>query len=79
MRCPYSFEIIFLQLSPRGPLNHVILHRVKRRRRVQKPLLTEMRFEFRQQCIALGLTRTLNRNTALVIRYRGRRRAKFRA
>jgi hypothetical protein len=75
----YRFEIKFLPLSPRCLLRDEILYRVKRCRRIQKPLGPEMRFEVRHQRIAFGLIRTLNRHTALVIRSRGRRRAKFRA
>ena len=50
MPCAY-----FMQLSPRSTLRHVILHRVKRRRSVQKSLRPKMRFELRQQGVALGL------------------------
>jgi len=45
---PYSLNINFPQLSPCCPLYDVILYSVKRRRSVQKPLRSKMRFEFRQ-------------------------------
>jgi hypothetical protein len=79
MPCPYSFEIIFVQLSPRGTLRDVVLYRIKRRRCVQKPLRPEMRFKFRHQRTALGFARALDRHASFFVRRRGRRRTKFRA
>jgi hypothetical protein len=77
--CHYSFEINSLLLFPRGPLRDVILYRIKRRRGIQKPLRTKMSLEFSHQSVALGLTPTLDRHAALIIRRGGRRRTKFRA
>ena len=38
-----------------------------------------MRFQFREQRIALAFARALDRYAALIVRSRSRRRAKFRA
>jgi hypothetical protein len=79
MPCPYSLEIKFPYLSPRGSLRDVVLHRVKCRCRVQEPLRSELRFEFSEQGVALGFARALNSHAARIVRRQSRHRAKLRA
>ena len=64
---------------PCSPLRDIVFHRIESGRRVQKPLGTEMRFEFREQRIALSFSRALYRRTTFVVRRCDRGRAKFRA
>jgi hypothetical protein len=62
-----------------GSLRDVILHAVKRSRRVQKPLRAKTRFQLRDQRVAFGFRRAFRRHAAHLIRRPSQRRAKIRA
>jgi hypothetical protein len=75
-RPPSGGHIFGLRLS-RRPLRDVISHSIKCRRRIQKPLRPEMRFELSEKRVAFAFIRALSSDASFVIRRRRRSRAKF--
>ncbi len=66
------------RLRSRCPHRDVILHPIKRRGSVQKSLRPKMRFQLRQQRIALSFARAFHSHAALSVRRASRRRTKLR-